>query len=434
MKLGLNTIIYGPPGTGKTHHVTQELVPSLIEGQENVNELLRLIKPFELWEIIAIEMALSKNTALEPVDITHSDLLQSYFKVEDTEGINDLPDGRTGRVWQVLQQHSKQDTANKKKEPFIFEKLAGNKWHLDKTGATHVRDEYGFEIEKLRHLLEIYANGHGFVEYITFHQSYSYEEFIEGIRPNLAGSNSSDVQYKLELGIFARMSERARRDPHNNYVIVIDEINRGNISKIFGELITLIEDDKRLEAPFELKVTLPYSKRKFGVPKNLYVIGTMNTADRSIALLDIALRRRFNFVELPPDYSLIEDIEINGLIVANLLEKLNTKISIMLDRDHQIGHSYFMKLLESETPEEDLKDIWYKKIIPLLQEYFYNDWSRLIQLLGEYESSTRTGFIETMDSTDISELLGDDSEFTEATVGSVHRYSSTTLVETLKQF
>lgn len=431
MKVGLNTIFYGPPGTGKTHVVSQEIIPDLIEGQESADELFKIVGSFSLWEIVGIQFILNGNESLNPEEINSSDLLGIYFRTEEIEYPEE---GRTSRIWQVLQQHGKHDAANRKIEPFVFKKTFEGSWQLNKEGLNYIKDEYGFEIDRIKDLLKIYVNGQNFVEFVTFHQSYSYEEFIEGIRPILNNSDSEGIQYKLEAGIFTKMCDRASQDLSNNYVIVIDEINRGNVAKVFGELITLIEEDKRIGENHALEVTLPYSKRKFGVPNNLYIVGTMNTADRSIALLDIALRRRFNFIELPPDYSLIEDIEINGLLVSNVLEKLNTKISIMLDQDHQIGHGYFMKLLDSETPEDDLKDIWYKKVMPLLQEYFYNDWARLIQLLGEYNSNSRTGFVEIMEASRIAELLGDDSEFTESVVGSIRHYSPSVLIEALKQF
>ena len=224
----------------------------------------------------------------------------------------------------------------------------------------------------------------GQIEFITFHQSYSYEDFVEGIRPTLATKDSEDnkdLKYTIHSGIFKKICERARNDKDKNYVLIIDEINRGNISKIFGELITLLEPSKRLGETEELKIRLPYSGEEFGVPKNLYILGTMNTADRSIALLDIALRRRFNFIEMPPRYELLKqkiEVKNDKIELQELLKAINTRIEFLLDKDHLIGHSYFINI----KTFEDLKEIFRNSIIPLLQEYFYDDFEKIREVLN----------------------------------------------------
>lgn len=231
------------------------------------------------------------------------------------------------------------------------------------------------------------------IEFITFHQSYSYEEFIEGIKP-VINNASKEIKYEIKKGIFKDIRIKANSDPKNNYVLIIDEINRGNISKIFGELITLIEEDKRIGNPHELKLTLPYSQEEFGIPKNLYIIGTMNTSDRSIASVDIALRRRFKFIEMMPKSDLVTDIKINDKYnFKNIFEALNEKITVLLDRDHQIGHGYFMKDKINDDIYK-LRDVWFDEILPLLNEYFYNDWEKLQALLGE-ASDKNDSFIVT---------------------------------------
>lgn len=174
-----------------------------------------------------------------------------------------------------------------------------------------------------------------------------------------------------------------------NFVLIIDEINRGNISKIFGELITLIEDDKRLGADNALRVKLPYSGSWFGVPPNLYILGTMNTADKSIALVDVALRRRFKFVELMPDYNLINEP------YRGILREMNRRICLRKDRDHQIGHSYLMGV----TDDADFNRVFEDKIFPLLQEYFFNDWEGIRFVLGETDGNS-SGFIRRLSGSD----------------------------------
>jgi len=212
---------------------------------------------------------------------------------------------------------------------------------------------------------------------VTFHQSFSYEEFVEGLKP--LTNESGEIIYKVVDGVFKQICKQAFSDPQKPYLIIIDEINRANIAKVFGELITLIEDDKRIGARNELKVTLPYSQEEFGVPKNLYILGTMNTSDRSIALLDIALRRRFTFIELKPNPELLRDKVIDGIKLDQLLIQLNKRITLLIGRDYQIGHSYFMNVDTLEA----LRFTWYHRIIPLLQEYFYHDSKRLQAVIGK---------------------------------------------------
>lgn len=186
------------------------------------------------------------------------------------------------------------------------------------------------------------------------------------------------VSYQIENGIFKDLCLKAQNDTENRYAIFIDEINRGNVSAIFGELITLIEPDKRIGAVNELKVKLPYSKREFGVPKNVDIIGTMNTADRSVEALDTALRRRFSFVEMQPNPSVLLNSEYQDVDLKQLLETINQRIEVLVDKDHQIGHSYFIGVQNLE----DLKKTFKDKIIPLLEEYFYGDFGKIGLVLG----------------------------------------------------
>ncbi len=225
----------------------------------------------------------------------------------------------------------------------------------------------------------------GRIKFTTFHQSYSYEEFVEGIRPvivdrygNEANVAHSDtvIVYKAFNGVFKSLCEKAKKTPSQRYVAIIDEINRGNISKIFGELITLIEESKRGTVAI-----LPYSQKEFCVPSNLYILGTMNTADRSIAMLDTALRRRFDFVEMMPSPELLGKCE--GVELSKVLEAINERIEYYYDREHAIGHAYFMGEKGSIKTLDELRNVFGTKIIPLLQEYFFDDYDKIKLILND---------------------------------------------------
>ena len=214
----------------------------------------------------------------------------------------------------------------------------------------------------------------GRYSFVTFHQSYGYEEFIEGLRPK--NTETGEVVYEVRPGAFKSLCRRAQKEPDQRFAMLIDEINRGNISKIFGELITLIEPDKR-----GMEVTLPYSGELFSVPANVDIFGTMNTADRSLALLDTALRRRFEFVPLLPDASKLAGLKVGDIDVPKMLERINERIEVLYDREHCIGHAYFMALKE-DPRLETLADIFRKRILPLLEEYFFEDWHKICLVLG----------------------------------------------------
>lgn len=322
----------------------------------------------------------------KPKTQSEEDFIQEYFDLnEKTKNKGELRDLEwTGWITKNLEelhliQLSGSDELN-------------NYFNLTDEGLKLVKSIIDKWKENTSDIFEVisYNNGVklGFIEFITFHQSYSYEEFIEGIRPKLDGDNN--LTYSIEEGVFKRISDRAKRDQSNNYVIIIDEINRGNISKIFGELITLIEPSKRVFTENEehpKQVTLPYSKKLFGVPKNLYILGTMNTADKSIALLDSALRRRFSFTEMLPKSSVIKNkISIAGIKVEKLFEIINSRIEFLIDKDHTIGHSYFLKIKDNQTIEA-LALIFKNEIIPLLTEYFYGDFVKIQLVLGDNRKS-----------------------------------------------
>jgi MoxR-like ATPase len=245
-------------------------------------------------------------------------------------------------------------------------------------------------------------------EFVTFHQSYGYEEFVEGLRPVIdesnrdehledsTGSNTSgQVRYEIKPGAFLRLCERARKNPSQRFAMVIDEINRGNVSKIFGELITLVELDKRAGTENAISVTLPYSGKNFSVPMNVDVIGTMNTADRSLALVDTALRRRFEFIESMPKPLTLEGVVVSkggkNINIKKLLTTINKRIEALYNRDHTIGHAYFthLKKLDEEERFSELKKIFQYKIIPLLEEYFFEDWQKIRLVLGDNQKRNK---------------------------------------------
>jgi 5-methylcytosine-specific restriction protein B len=237
------------------------------------------------------------------------------------------------------------------------------------------------------------------LETVTFHPSFSYEDFIEGLTAQK--TDDGDVAYEVEAGVFKRVAERAREayqespDNPSPYVLIIDEINRGNLAQIFGETITGLERDKRLGADNEARISLAHSRHSFTVPPNLYVIGTMNTADRSIALVDAALRRRFRFISFPPNYEALahhhefasmdsveqsaatSDDSFQRLLALSILaiRKLNTRIldAPDLGKGKQIGHSF---LWDIET-ESDLCTVWQFEILPLLEEYYFGQFDRI---------------------------------------------------------
>lgn len=272
----------------------------------------------------------------------------------------------------------------------------------DEKNVKEVEDE-GFENAKSRYdsLMR-----EGRIAFTTFHQSYGYEEFIEGIKPvvdntaaaqndGVKANDATGLKYKIEDGVFKKFCKAAGDKPK---VFIIDEINRGNISKIFGELITLIEYDKRLGMCEGKTAVLPYSGESFGVPSNVYILGTMNTADRSIALMDTALRRRFRFVEKMPKSNLVDfnvTYQEKSANIKSILDKINERIEYLYDREHTIGHAFFISLKKLEETKRfgELAGVFKNKIIPLLQEYFYEDYEKIRLVLGDNAKDEDNQFV-----------------------------------------
>lgn len=262
-------------------------------------------------------------------------------------------------------------------------------------------------------------------EYAHYKRVRKVNWLVKGINEDIVDLNAGksmtlSTVYKLSISVSDALQIVKKHGPDlfgqgvkiPNRVFIIDEINRGNISKIFGELITLIEPSKRINASEELRATLPYSGQNFGVPDNVYIVGTMNTADRSIAIIDTALRRRFCFVEMQPESELLQGVFVNEIDIAKMLETLNKRVSVLLDRHHNIGHSYLLPL-KTDATINNLAGIFENNIIPLLQEYFYDDYEKIQFVLGDNQKEDdSTRFI--IKKNDIHELFGNtDFNFSE---------------------
>jgi dynein-related subfamily AAA family protein len=368
-----NVIYYGPPGTGKTYRLRNEMFPHFTEVKSATSDeerYLSIAESYTWWQIVGAAVLDLGSTSVP--ELQHHALIRAKNAISDQQNVKAM-------LWAMLQQHTVEDCENvrysRRNEPLFFYKEPNSRWRV-------VEEQVAANAPEIQEILEqMSADSDSEVsirryEFVTFHQSYSYEEFVEGIRPELEG----DLTYSIKAGVFRSLAERARQDPDHTYALFIDEINRANVSSVFGELITLIEDDKRLRAPNALTATLPYSRAEFGVPNNLYIIGTMNTADRSVEALDTALRRRFSFVEMGPDPTLLPE-DAGGVDLRQLLTTINSRIERLTDRDHRIGHAYFIQVIDDDALEQ-LRAIFANQVIPLLQEYFYGDWSRIGLILG----------------------------------------------------
>lgn len=381
-----NLILYGPPGTGKTYRLTNDYFNLFTEKKKLItkeDKFKVLVDKYSWWEVITLCM-LDMESGKVPQLFNHP-LMQIKVESSDTKSPKNT-------LWSLLQTYTKQDcpyvNLSKRRDPEIFWKDENSVWSVDKEivkeQLPEIHDDFLWmnTIEAEESVKERFVT-------VTFHQSYSYEDFIEGIKPVLDESNSenSDVGYRIEPGVFKKICTEARIEPDKPYAIFIDEINRGNVASVFGELITLIEEDKREGEENEISLELPYSKKKFSVPSNLHIIGTMNTADRSVEALDTALRRRFSFIEMLPNPSLIKEGKSKGKIAGFDLEKMlsviNQRIEVLVDRDHTIGHAFFMGVDSLESLQVVIAD----KIVPLLQEYFYGDYKKMEMVMG-------TGFFE----------------------------------------
>ncbi|WP_282071365.1 McrB family protein [Polaribacter atrinae] len=389
-KMPTNQILYGPPGTGKTYYLKDQLFDRYTLKQTSISKKQHfetVIGNCSWWQVIAIAL----------LDLGKSKV-SGVFDHKWIQKKASLSNSKTIRptLWGQLQSHTIQGcefvNVSSRQQPLIFNKTEDSFWEILEDEVKELVPEL-FEIKDS---VENYnPNPDNIIkhyDFVTFHQSFAYEDFIEGIKPVFPETEeeTKDLGYTIEDGVFKKLCTKAKNDPSNRYAIFIDEINRGNVSAIFGELITLIETDKRSGAKNELTIKLPYSKTNFSVPSNLDIYGTMNTADRSVEALDTALRRRFEFKEMMPDYTVIENEKVNEIKLSEVLKKINERIELLIDRDHAIGHSYFFNV----NSEEKLAKAFNTKIVPLLQEYFYGDYGKIGLVLGK-------GFVEKKKNDDI---------------------------------
>lgn len=379
-----NVIFFGPPGTGKTFTLQQKMkeytshaVPA--DREAWLDSRLESLNWMQVITLVLLD--LGKLAKVRQI-IEHM-----WFQRKA------LLNGRNGNLsntaWKALQAYTIPESLTvdykNRREPAVFDKTDNSEWFLVDSQLEQVEDLLALYAELKRGPKSAEAIQRFAV--VTFHQSYGYEEFIEGMRAR--SDESGNISYPIEPGIFMRLCQRANADPAHRYAIFIDEINRGNISKIFGELISLIEVDKRAGMPNAMSLQLSYSGDYFSVPANVDIIGAMNTADHSLALLDTALRRRFDFVEMMPDLSLLSGAKVKGIELESLLEKLNSRIEALYDREHTLGHAFFMPVKnaldtgDEETAFKQLKIAFQKKIIPLLQEYFFDDWNKIRLVLAD---------------------------------------------------
>lgn len=405
-----NTILYGPPGTGKTYELRNEYFPKYTGSSAMVSRKARLrqiLKEMNWYEVIAATL-LKVNAPQTVPEIVQHEFVQIKAQVSESNDSH-----LRSSIWGVLMTRTpdKCDRVGFKLEsrvdPRLFWKNEDKSWEM-----VHDFDaaETGLQdiLSKLEDSTEQEAIHFQRYDFVTFHQSYSYEEFVEGIRPKLE-QDSEHVSYELRPGVFRELCERARTDPYGaRYAIFIDEINRGNISKIFGELITLIETDKRQGAQNELSVTLPYSRLNFTVPRNLDIYGTMNTADRSLIHIDSALRRRFTFKELMPKPELLSVVRFKNVDIdlKQLLQAMNEQIENLFDREHMIGHAYFLSGRGQLVQGAELPAIFKNKIIPLLTEYFFDDWSKVRKVLADDDKEEKMQFVRIKRTVENKEIYG----------------------------
>ena len=393
----VNQIFYGAPGTGKTYHLQQiqQQYTEQLAQQDHATFLSEKIRDLSWREVICL-VFLEENRLLRVPEILNHPLMRCKVQLTNRQ------ENMSQTIWATLMRHSALDSITVKYNPdkrsslALFDKDDAGLWFL----LPSARDDIAYLAQLLK-IIERGAQAAEFIQryrFVTFHQSYSYEDFVEGLRPVLDEDENNQLRYEIRSGIFVELCERARLDPAHSYALFIDEINRGNLSKIFGEFISLIELDKRQGKPHALELTLPYSQRKFSVPANVSIYASMNTTDRSLTPIDTALRRRFEFVEMLPDYALLTssrlhdpvNSDLGTLDLSQLLQIINARIALLAGRDYVLGHAFFCNV----QCFADVQEVMQHKIIPLLQEYFFDDWQKIRLVLNDHRKPVELQFIQ----------------------------------------
>lgn len=425
----LNRILYGPPGTGKTYRSVAEAV-AIIQGDSDVLGLMgEDVYSVTKANFDAYKAAGQIDFVTFHASYSYQDFVQGIRPVIDAKDISyEVQDGALKRLadeatvnWKHSQEAFNDSVTESDRFASAFRQMSEDIVEAE-SGKIDVALSGGRIAD-----VTLAPRGGGILirtqgSATTF--SLSRERLEKVWLERNAISRVSDIKLPVASYFWAVLQHLINIDAGKekpltsapvrlkNFVLIIDEINRGNVSKIFGELITLLEPDKRLGRPNQLSVRLPYapeSSLAFALPPNFYIVGTMNTSDRSIALIDTALRRRFSFVELMPDLDALPSEDIDGINVRQLLGVINSRLAFLFDREHTIGHAYFTGVKTFQQIEVVLLE----KIVPLLQEYFYDDWSK-VQLILDGPRKQSSLSIIISEETNVECLFG--SKFSETSI------------------
>lgn len=391
----LNQILYGPPGTGKTYQTIDRALRILDPAFASANESDREALKARFDDLVAAGRV---RFVTFHQSFSYEDFVEGLRAEVRADGsINYVvADGVLKSFCGALVDGPKIEIGTRFASGYVVTRSTDEILWLEKPNGSSLPLPWAI-IDELKSLVEAGAITLADVREKTVFSRVEHSR----LEKYIVNGYNNVLPHILE----AIQSQRAAQ-PHRPGVLIIDEINRGNVSKIFGELITLVESSKRAGASEALSAVLPYSKQPFSLPSGLHIIGTMNTADRSLATVDIALRRRFVFVEVEPDSRSLEGVEIAGVDVGKLLDVMNARIEALLDRDHRLGHAYFIGLTADDDVRQ-LKQVFATQIIPLLQEYFFDDWQRIRLVLNDHRKATAADRFIIEQEGSAAELFGD---------------------------